>query len=1406
LYDYAREAELNFIFYLCNPFSKFVLLFSMFKRLLYYCLLLACILLFAVATTIPQSAWQHIGVNDGLTQGFVGAMLQDSRGFLWFGTKDGLSRYDGYTFKNYRPDPTDSTTITPDLVYALHECRSGLIWVGFYNGKVDIFDRKTEQFTHLKQMQPNPAEDSHLASIVEDTAGMHWVGRADGVFRIEQTRGSQKTNPIYSFHIERKDEFRSKPERLLSTVVTFVDRSGGVWIWSNGKLHLYNQSVHQIESGPREMGLDRNGIVESPDGTIFFFPYDSDSLYAYSYNPQKRSMVRLPLAALRLLAGLKPTIARDGIGNFFLIRAESVLRFSINSPEKLQIIKTPSILNPSIALFDSKGILWIGSSGLGIDRYNPAIERFGAIPEINFSRLAYQTMEKIGFPRHGGVDYTVTPYSDLYECLVFRDHTGTLWYPGDWGSDVSCYDPGTGVVKRFHRAGEGVTLTPGTLGSSPQVTMLEDNNGIRWFIGSSILSSFDDRAHGFKHYEIIDGELRPKLRSSNKMENFKITTARKDRDGSFWLCIFPQGLFRFDPVTLTLKRFSNIPDDTTSLSNNNVISMAEDPIEPGRYLWIGTDGGGLNKFEKSTGRCLRYSTRDGLPNNVIYTIFPDKKGNFWMSTNNGLCSMDPKTMAFHYYDVHDGLQGMEFNRQYNCQTPDGRIYLEGTAGMNVFYPEDIIENAHIPPVVFTDLKIHGNSVSWKDKDSPLKQSIVETKEIVLPFDKNILTIEFAALDFVNSGSNEYSYQLEGFSDEWTKPSKVNSATFTNLSPGKYTLCVRGSNNDGVWNQTGASISLTILPPWYRTWWAYTGYAGLFLTGLFLFRRYDLNRIRLKNQLEITEVKANQLKEVDQLKMQFFQNISHEFRTPLTLILGPIEKLLDDTVPEDTQKRELRMMRRNAQRLLRLINQLLDLSKLEAGGMKLQASNGNIVSFVKGVTMSFHSLAERKEIFLDVRANVEKLEVYFDKEKMEKVIINLLSNAFKFTPDYGEIIVSLALTPDPSPSGRGVDPAQRAGDGVRVSVRDTGIGIPPEKLSHIFDRFYQVDSSTIRAQEGTGIGLALVKELVTLHHGTITVTSEPGKGSEFVISLPLGKSHLKREEIIESNVIVDHHIGSGIIAKHHISVSEKEEILSGTQDGNEDNKPLLLVIEDNTDVREYIRSYLVPTYAVLEAKDGAEGVEKAKETIPDLIISDVMMPAMDGYEVCSRLKQDEKTSHVPIILLTAKAAKEDKIGGLETGADDYLIKPFDSSELLVRVKNLIESRRKLREKFGKEIVTLKLNEVAVNPVEQEFLKKVMDSIEKKIGDEQFGVNELAYAIGLSSKQLQRKLKGLANTTANDFIRSFRLQRAKELLQKDSATIAEVAYSVGFSSPAYFTKCFQEQFGTTPSEARKSQSNT
>jgi signal transduction histidine kinase/DNA-binding response OmpR family regulator len=552
---------------------------------------------------------------------------------------------------------------------------------------------------------------------------------------------------------------------------------------------------------------------------------------------------------------------------------------------------------------------------------------------------------------------------------------------------------------------------------------------------------------------------------------------------------------------------------------------------------------------------------------------------------------------------------------------------------------------------------------------------------------------------------------------------------------------------------------------------------------------ELERARLKQELELEHLQAEKLQEIDRVKSRFFANISHEFRTPLTLILGPLEKLLAENVQEPVKK-QYRLMLRNGRRLLRLINQLLDLARLEAGSMSLKARQENIVQLLKGIVLSFSSLAERKQITLKFHASEESIIVYVDRDKLEKIVSNLLSNAFKFTPEGGKISVQLTVNSDQLTANQ-----LYTDHCLLITVEDTGIGIHPDKLEKIFDRFYQADDSYTREQEGSGIGLALTKELVELHHGEIYVISEIGKGSTFIVRLPLGKEHLKQEEVVEEvfsdqfSVISEQGVDSPSI-QPSIDPSIQAQATS-------DQQPVLLIVEDNADVRAYIRDYLDEDYQIIEAVDGNEGFEEAVRVVPDLIISDVMMPKIDGYELCRKLKTDERTSHIPVILLTARAGGESKVEGLETGADDYIIKPFDARELQVRVKNLIEQRRKLRECFRKEI-TLQPKAIAITSMDEQFLQKAMAAVEQNLSDAEFSTDEFARQVAMSRSQLHRKLYALTGQSTHEFIRAYRLHRAAQLLQHRAGTVSEICYDVGYNSLSHFAKAFREQFGQSPSE--------
>jgi len=725
-------------------------------------------------------------------------------------------------------------------------------------------------------------------------------------------------------------------------------------------------------------------------------------------------------------------------------------------------------------------------------------------------------------------------------------------------------------------------------------------------------------------------------------------------------------------------------------------------------------------------------------------------------------------------------------------------------GFIMFNPDSIKDDPVPPQVVISNVSLFNRPGEKLKYDG----FISELKELNLSYDENDLRFDYVGLQFADPSKNRYKYKLEGFDKDWIDAGMQRNTTYTNLDAGEYVFRVTACNADGVWNEEGASLKIIIPPPFWATWWAYGFYIIVLGSILYSIRKYEMNRQLWKHRMELETVEATKYKEINRMKSHFFANISHEFRTPLTLILGPSENILTEAPSENTIK-QASAIKRNANRLLLLISQLLDLSKLEAGKLELKASKANIVPFIKGFTMSFESLAEGKDITLKVSAEKKQIELYFDKEKMIKIMSNLLSNAFKFTTEGGYITVTIS---------------ENNRNSVDIKVGNNGTGVAKEKLSKLFDRFYQVDDSNTREHEGTGIGLALVKELVELHQGTISVDSEPGDPNkagigwtEFIIELPLGRKHLRNYEIIEDEVSTDEVIMSyaesgakklnefDILDSLHQKDGQASSVISRTPQNDSyvtEDKNIVLIVEDNADVREFIKDSLGKDFQIEEASNGVQGVRKAVQIIPDLIISDVMMPIMDGNELTRRLKNDEKTSHIPIILLTAKSEQESKLEGLGKGADAYLTKPFDTKELLIRIKNLISIRRKLQEKYGKaEFVPAKNKketEKKLTNLEEQFMSKVMEVIEEHLSEEEFSIEQFGKEVGMSRVQLHRKLKALSGKSASNYLRSVRLNKAKKMIEEQKGNISEIAYSVGFSSPQYFTRTFKEEFGFPPSD--------
>jgi signal transduction histidine kinase/DNA-binding response OmpR family regulator/streptogramin lyase len=1007
---------------------------------------------------------------------------------------------------------------------------------------------------------------------------------------------------------------------------------------------------------------------------------------------------------------------------------------------------------------DEKGNLWIGTDGGGLNYFDRKTN--------TYTHFIHDPKDPKSLSSNSVISLEL-------------DSHGDLWI-GTWEGGLNRFDKKTGSFKHYYHDPDN----PKSLGSNYVFSIFEDSSGKLW-VGAFYegLDLYDRESDSFIHYK--RDVSNPKAIGHNR-----VFTMFEDSKKNIWIGSEGGGLIHMkldknDEPVFTSYRYN--PDDSLSLSSNLINAVYEDNRH---NLWIGT-WAGLNRFDYQTRTFKAFRKEDGLADNVVYGIIEDDEGNLWVSTNQGISKFDPVNLKVENYNTADGLQAQEFIRGSFLKSKSGEFFFGGVNGFNSFFPKEVLSNPNIPPVYVTNFWIYNDLIKPGVTNSPLTSNITETEEIILPYTQNEFSFEFAALNYSQAFKNRYSYYLEGYDKTWHDAGTQRKASYAKVPPGTYTFMVKGTNNDGVWNERGTIIKIIVNPPWWKTWWAYMAYAMTAIAIFLWYRQNLINRERLRNDLKLEHLELTKMQEMDRLKSYFFTNISHEFRTPLTLILSPIRDMVAGTFKGDVKK-QYQMVIRNGERLLRLINQLLDLSKLGAGSMKLKTSSLDIVGFLRPIVAVFDSYAQRSHIKFSFEHPIEPILVYFDPDKFEKIVTNLLSNAFKFTRE-GEIKLTVRAFADPQEKFMSGETLRGK---VEIAVTDSGTGIPQEYLSSIFDHFYQVAYHS--SAEGSGIGLSLTKELVELHKGTIHVESIEGKGSVFKVILLQGRDHLKDTEIDESD---------GPIAPANRTIAGFDQVspavvAASAADDASDNRgqvPRILIVEDNTDMRTYIKQSLQENYHITEASDGIEGLKKGIENIPDLIVSDVMMPGMDGVTLCKNFKQNIYTSHIPVILLTAKADLESRIEGLETGADEYLSKPFNSYELQVRARNLIRSREILRERFTKsQKLVLEPKEISITSLDEKFLKNVLQIIEKNMDDSEFRVESLGKELEMDPMAVYRKLKALTGQTAVEFIRTIRLKRAAQLLKQQKLTVAEVTYNVGFNDLQYFRTCFKKQFGVSPSE--------
>ena len=824
--------------------------------------------------------------------------------------------------------------------------------------------------------------------------------------------------------------------------------------------------------------------------------------------------------------------------------------------------------------------------------------------------------------------------------------------------------------------------------------------------------------------------------------------------------------------------------------------------EPGTF-WIGTHNGGLNHFDRRTGRFTHFTTANSaIPDDRILGVLEDQEGRLWMSAGSGTGSVvatySPDQGAFHTFDLDlDFPIGSAIPGTYARR--DGVLLFGGDNGFMAVSPAMVNstpQNATPPQVTLTGLSLPNQS-GETGADDPWKESSWKNVKLILPHDDATFSLGFVALHFENSAKNRYAYMLDGYDTAWRTGGTERSATYYKVPVGRYFFRVKAANSDGVWSEEITPVAVVVRPPWWRAWWAYLAYGVLFLGGIAATDRVQRRRVRKSERrraaireaqlrAELAEGHTHYLEDLDRAKSRFFANISHEFRTPLTLLLGPLQEEVDGRIDPQRLATNAPMMRRNARRLLELINQLLDLSRLEAGGMRLYARNGDVAAFLRRRVLAFTSRAERHGVVLAFSTEPEVIEMAFDADKLEKVMSNLLSNAFKFTPSGGRIRVMARLL-------EGL---------VEITVRDTGEGIARDELLLVFNRFYQVDSSSTRRHQGTGIGLSLTKELVELHGGTIELESERGFGSTFTVRLPLRQTARIDGRAGDATDPATESLRGWQSPEHGEPTPVVDEMRELDEHPQAEidapiGAPQILIVDDNADMRAYLRSQLAGTYRVLEAEDGMEGLHQAKEHHPALVISDVMMPEMDGFALCEAINSDEALSHIPVVLLTARADEESRIKGLRAGADDYLPKPFSVEELTARVENLVEIRRRMRDRFSQRL-RLGPEETLVTSADAAFIERMRVLVEARMGDSHFSVGIMAEELGLSERQIQRRAKETTGLTPAGYIRMMRLERAAQLLRQDAGRISEIAYAVGFENAKYFSRLFRQTFGHAPSE--------
>lgn len=1326
-------------------------------------------MLLGTATVFGQQQEKHfrnISVEKGLSQSTVFSITQDTLGFIWIATKDGLNRYDGKRFVVYRPAVENPKSIASSYISYLYVDRQGQLWVGGNRG-VSKYNYDTDNFENYPLART--AGEWSISSITEDDKGNLWVSSTGGdIFTYSKT--TQKFTPL-------NIDVRAYGIKHISFITLWKDKT-----LIGTELGLYQVHTKQLKLVPVDLGITKPTInCAYVDGDLLLLGTEGNGLLTLHYQTGVVKTDQYAVTVNALADNNVRAIAKDQMGNIWIgtFRGLSIYHPKTNTFQNYyhQLSQPFTLSQNSVRCIfkDRQNGIWLGTYYGGINYYHENYIRFNLlsqktgelslndevvsiIKEDNEGNIWIGTNDKgLNFwnrkknyisyytAKDGSTNHLNT---NNVKSLAFGPNNQVLI--GTHNGGLNVLDRNSGTVKHYLHHDQN----PQSIAGNLVYSLLKDDKGRIWVGTYTGLDQFNPQTGAFTHF-LLD-------KAGRRLRSDEITYLFQDHQKRIWVGT-TSGVAQFYPDNQLFGLFAN-----SKLADDVINCITED--KKGR-IWIGTRRG-ISLYDEASRSFITNETKKNFLTGTVYGIVPDEQGNLWISTNHGLVQFNPDTGSIHTFDEKDGLQNNQFNEYAFCRTSDGMLLFGGIKGISYFYPSWVKQAAVKLQLRLTGLEVLGKNIVSNDGTDILEGPIDEVSKIVLGPESKQFNLYFNSFNYLSANRTNYLYKLDGFDAEW-QPTEDPKVAYSNVPAGTYTFLVKAIGPNGEESNI-KKLEIKIQPLWYKSTWFYLLLTALLIGLSYLAYRIVAERMSTLHQLKMERLDKEKVQYINQVKMDFFTNVSHELRTPLTLLLAPLEEMLERVGTDKWLRKQHELMLSNAKRLYHLVDQLFEFKKTERGTRKLRVTRGDMVKFVQEIYESFKPLAEKNNIHYTYQPAMSSLSLLFDRDAVEKMLFNLLSNAFKYTQPQQRISVILLVKDDV----------------VVLEVSDTGMGIAAEELDKVFDRFYQVDGG--EANLGSGVGLAFTKRLVELHHGRIYVESELGKGSDFVIELPMPE-HYYTEDSKPKMEVED--------------LERKVEALGLVEDSSEEEtEPIqdetfktakILLVDDNEEILSYLQEFLQDSFEIQTAVDGQKALQYLENNLVDLVLSDVMMPELDGLHLCKRIKQNINTSHIPVILLTAKSELSQQLKGMEMGADDYITKPFSPPLLKAKLFNILKSRKRLKEYYAenKEIVP---ENIAFNTLDEEFLKEAIAIIENHLSDSDFSVDKFSREIGMSRSNLYLKFKAITGESATDFIKRIRFTKAVELMQTQRYTIAQVAYMCGFNSPSYFSTAFKQYFGYMPSE--------